>query len=351
MKGTVYAMTPKMLINVANLAILLLPLYFLNGCQQPRLGAVSTQRAMPPLTVTPPLVANIGTSAIVANTVVPAATSVATVLPPSSQVTLTYLERYDLRDATADLREPSGLTLGPQSNRLWTISDDNRRLFALTTNGEYRDEDSFLLDRKGLEGLAMGPDARYLYAVQEENNLVLQVDLLGKGVFQQYRLREMNGYDAIADLFANSDANKGLEGIDWHPTRKTFFVLKEREPALLIELSADLTAILNVRRLTSQQGFVDDDVAETALDFSGLFYDARHAWFWIVSDQGQRIFLYDWAADHVVQTLPLRYTRDGKSREIEKAEGIAYDAAAERLYIVSDKEARLYLFAVAITSP
>lgn len=276
-------------------------------------------------------------------------TGLPTTAAPS--ITLHYLTRYDLRDVHNDLREPSGLALVPGTNQLWTVSDDNRRLFAISTTGDYLEELSFPLDRKGLEGVALEPTLRYLFAVQEENNVILQIDLAAQEVFKQLRLKHMSGYDKVAPFFEGSDPNKGLEGIDWHTTRGTLFMLKEGEPGLLLELSADLATIHTVRHLTTQNGFVDDDVAEQALDFSGLFFDVVHDWFWIVSDRGQRLFLYDWEEDRVVQSLPLRYERNGKTHEIEKAEGVVYDAVAGRLYVVSDKEARLYVFAVAVSLP
>ncbi|CAD7855897.1 MAG: hypothetical protein [Olavius algarvensis Gamma 1 endosymbiont] len=45
-----------------------------------------------------------------------------------------------------------------------------------------------------------------------------------------------------------------------------------------------------------------------------------------------------------MQSARLGYGNKGKYREIEKAEGVAIDPDTHRLYVVSDKEARLYVF-------
>ena len=54
--------------------------------------------------------------------------------------------------------------------------------------------------------------------------------------------------------------------------------------------------------------------------------------------------MYDWKANKVMQSARLGYGNKGKYREIEKAEGVAIDPDTHRLYVVSDKEARLYVF-------
>ncbi|MGH7490955.1 MAG: hypothetical protein ACREOO_01025 [bacterium] len=58
------------------------------------------------------------------------------------------------------------------------------------------------------------------------------------------------------------------------------------------------------------------------------------------------MFLYDWQLNRVIESLPLSYGIDGKYREIEKAEGITIDQGSNRLFVVSDKEIRLYVFEI-----
>jgi len=115
---------------------------------------------------------------------------------------------------------------------------------------------------------------------------------------------------------------------------------------LLVEVSADLRKIIDHRVLNADNGFRDTNLSADEIDFSGLCYDTVRRAFWIVSDKAKRVFLYDWAANRVVQSAPLGFGKDGDYKEVEKAEGIAVDPEANRLYLVSDEEARLYVFDV-----
>ena len=259
---------------------------------------------------------------------------------------LVYIERFDIENKAEGLREPSGLMLANDRAALWTVSDDKKRIFKLTLQGQLDTANSFAISDKGLEGIALDPSGAFLLTVQEENNQVIVVDAGTQKVTQKQRLSDMQGYSQVDQHFANGDKNKGLEGITWNSDSSTIFVLKEGEPGLLLELSTDLSTILNQKLLTAGNGFQDNDVGGDELDFSGIFYDSTRMKFWIVSDKGQRLFLYDWNADRVLQSVALAYSQNGKQREIEKAEGVTLDPSTGRLYVVSDAEARLYVFEV-----
>jgi uncharacterized protein YjiK len=114
----------------------------------------------------------------------------------------------------------------------------------------------------------------------------------------------------------------------------------------MIEISKDLESILGAHVLDATNGFVDDELDGAEIDFSGIEYDTTRSMFWIVSDRAKRLFLYDWDSNLVIQSAALGFEDDGEFREIEKAEGIAVDPQSNRLYVVSDQEARLYVFDV-----
>ena len=156
----------------------------------------------------------------------------------------------------------------------------------------------------------------------------------------------MEGYDAIAQYFSGEQTNKGLEGITWNHATGSIFVMKEGNPGLLIEVTADLKQIKRYHLLNEENGFCDPKVAADDLDFSGLCYDQSRDCFWVISDKGQRWFLYDWNRNQVIQSAKLEYERKGKERTIEKAEGVAIAPDTQRLYIVSDEEIRLYVFEI-----
>lgn len=261
-------------------------------------------------------------------------------------LSLTYLYRANIKHKAQGLEEPSGVVVS-KDGTLWTVSDDTKRIFALTPSGKLRKEYSFKIDVKDLEGLAFRYKDNVLLAVQEGSNEILEISLGDEEVVGQAALASMSGYESIAAWFEDDDdANKGLEGITWNPDTETIFILKEGKPGLLIEVARDLKTIESHIVLNEKAGFADDDTSGKKIDFSGVCYDPAHAGFWIVSDKARRAYFFDAQEKQVKQSFALGYEKDGEYREIEKAEGVALSPDGSQLYIVSDEEARLYVFQV-----
>jgi uncharacterized protein YjiK len=261
-------------------------------------------------------------------------------------LSLTFLNRIDINNATEGLNEPSGLALSHEKNALWTVSDQTKKIFKLNLAGELQKDNAFEIPDEGLEDIALDPTGEFLFTVKEEGNEIIKLNVKTQEVADRRALSEMAGYDTIARHFENSPPNKGLEGITWNIDTGSIFVVKESTPGLLIELSADLATIHHHVLLNEANGFIDDEAVGDKLDFSGICYDRNRKYFWIVSDKGQRLFLYDWQRNKVIQSLALGYDLNGEHREIEKAEGIAIDPVSNRLFVVSDREARLYVFGI-----
>ena len=259
---------------------------------------------------------------------------------------LTYLDRHKIEDRGEGLTEPSGLVLAGGHAGFWTVSDDTKKIFKLDRNGDVEAGGSFEIPVKGLEGITLDRSGEFLIAVKEETNEVLRIEIATQEIAERKKLADMAGYDAIAPFFAGGGQNKGLEGVTWNGHSDTIFAVKEGKPGLLVEVSADLQRIEGHRVLNETNGFRDTNLSADDIDFSGLCYDTTRKAVWIVSDKAKRVFLYDWASNRVVQSAPLGYGKDGAYEEVEKAEGIAVDPAANRLYVVSDEEARIYIFDV-----
>ena len=265
--------------------------------------------------------------------------------PSARSFSLTYRDRFNIRDKAEGLTEPSGLALSHGKKALWTISDDTKKIFKLSLDGKLKKSKSFAIEDSGLEGIALDPTGDFLLTVREETNEILKIEIDSHRV-ESHPLADMAGYDAIAHYFANDRENKGLEGITCNDRTATIFVIKESHPGLLVVISPDLHAIQSHRVMTSESGFRDAQVGPDELDFSDLCYDPSRDALWIVSDMAARLFLYDYKTDKVIGTAKLTYKRKGKDREIEKAEGLAVDPDTNRLYVVSDEEARLYVFEI-----
>lgn len=257
---------------------------------------------------------------------------------------LTYLDRFNIKDKDEGLNEPSGVALSHGNNALWTISDDTRKIFKMSLDGDLNKGKSFKIPDNGLEGIALDPTGDFLFTVKEADNEIIKIKVDSEEVVYRQRLDEMVGYATVVDYFAGGKANKRLEGITCNNETGTIFVMKEAKPGLLMEVSSDLRTIQGHKLLNEENGFRDTEVSADEIDFSDLCYDRSLDHFWIISDVAKRLFLYDWKENSVIQSAKLGYGKDGEYQEIEKAEGVAIDPNTNCLYVVSDKEARLYVF-------
>lgn len=272
--------------------------------------------------------------------------SVATGVSYAGDVSLsvTYLNRFTIKNERVGLNHPSGLTLSHERGSLWTVSDNTEKVFKLNLHGKVLIDKSFTIPDKELEGIALDSSGEYLYTVKERENEIIKINVNLREVAGRKRISEMAGYNMVAQYFVGSPPNKGLEGITWNTHTNSLFVMKEGVPGLLMEISSDLKTIRSHILLTHENGFIDNEVVGDDLDFSGICYDQKRKLFLIVSDKGRRLFVYDRERNIVIQSFALGYSTKGDYQEIKKAEGIAVDPDSNRLFIVSEKEARLYVY-------
>ena len=257
---------------------------------------------------------------------------------------LELISRHTIRDPALGLNEPSGLSLNADGTALYTVSDDTKAIYCMDLEGRVLNSESLFVSVSDLEGLALSSDGQQLFAVQEDSNTVIRVDLASRRELQHRPLAEMANYASVAMHFPAGPDNKGLEGITVNSINQHVFVVKEGRPGLLIELDAECSTILSSRLLTTANGFSHPKLGPRRLDFSGLSYDSQRDTLWIASDQGQCLFHYDWNRDQVLQRLDLRLNDGGKPKRVRKAEGIAVDSKRGRVYVVSDRDAELYVF-------
>ena len=257
---------------------------------------------------------------------------------------LELISRHRIKDTGFGLNEPSGLTLNADSTALYTVSDDTKAIYCIDLEGQVLTSESFFVSVSDLEGLALSGGGQKLFAVQEDSNTLISVDVASRRKLQHHPLAEMANYASVAMHFPAEPDNKGLEGFTVNSTNQHVFVVKESRPGLLIELDPECSAILSSRLLSQANGFSHPKLGPRRLDFSSLSYDSQRDTLWIASDQGQCLFHYDWNGDQVLQRLDLMLEPEGKSKCVRKAEGIAVDSERGRVYVVSDRDAELYVF-------
>ena len=260
------------------------------------------------------------------------------------ELKLSYLKYVSIRYKSIGLEEPSGVALTKEKDALWVVSDDKKRIFQVDFDGALRPEFTIKTKKKELEGITLD-DHGTLYTISEAKNEIIVFD--ADGTFKkQKKLKDIEGYCAVSEYFKGGSENKGLEGIAWGS--RSLFVLKESDPGLLIEISKDLKTICNHRILNTGNGFENSNTDSCELDYSDICYDPLRQLFWILSDKAKCVFLYSWEKDQVVTHFPLTYKdKKGKQKKVKQAEGVTYNPDDQCLYIVSDKEARLYVFEVS----
>lgn len=250
----------------------------------------------------------------------------------SNDIELRYLDSKRVLFKSKGLREPSGLALATGGNHFWIVSDNASRIYRVGLDGELDRSGTIKIKLSGPEGITEDIARHRLIVVSENNSEIVKINLRN-GVTKRFSLRRMRGYAGNGLLFSRWGLNNGLEGVTVDPNSGAVFVLKEKSPRLLLELSPDLSTIRSLIPLTAAMGFVDDRVSDDKLDVSGIVYDPGRRAFWIVSDTAKRLFLFD-PLTKKANSWPL--TRGEGGRRLPNAEGVALSDDGNTLYIVND---------------
>ncbi|MGR3660293.1 MAG: SdiA-regulated domain-containing protein [Paracoccaceae bacterium] len=247
-------------------------------------------------------------------------------------IQIRYLDSKRVLFKAKGLREPSGLALAAGGNHFWIVSDNASRIYRVGLDGKLDRSGTIKIRLSGPEGITEDTARHRLIVVSENNSEIVQINLRN-GVTKRFSLRRIRGYVSNGLLFSRWGLNNGLEGVTVDPATGAVFVLKEKSPRLLLELSRGLSKIRSSTLLTAEMGFVDDRVGDDKLDVSGIVYDPRRRAFWIVSDTARRLFLFD-PLTKKATSWPL--TRGEGGRRLPNAEGVALSDDGDTLYIVND---------------
>lgn len=203
--------------------------------------------------------------------------------------------------------EPSGLTYDPNTQTLWTVNDPpTNQIYSIGLDGELLQTLDFVGD--DLEGIAYDISTNTLWIAEERTSEIVNISLQGEEL--QRILLSISQYNP----------ESGLEGLCLGISGE-FYLLKEKNPGLLIEVSQDFATL-------------QETELSFANDYSGICYDATRDGFWIVSDESEKLYLWDLTNG----------VREQYSLNIPKAEGVVFIAETNTFYIVSDSEHKLYKF-------
>ena len=215
---------------------------------------------------------------------------------------LKIVEEYKLR-----VPEPSGLALSADGKNLWTVSDQTSTVYMISFKGKI--VNSFKVDAGDLEGVAVISDTS-IAVVAERTREIIFINNNGKEFFRKKLL-----YDAYD--------NEGLEGVTINKNNEHIFIVKEKKPKVLIEFDKELKEVNRTK-------------INFANDLSGLDFINETNDLWITSDESK---------------LVAKCSTDGKVKEkykvtIDQVEGIAVDTQSNVIYLVSDKEEKLYVLKI-----
>ncbi len=219
---------------------------------------------------------------------------------------LTFLDPLDVY--SVNIPETSDLSFGSSTDILYTVSDRTAKVYKITTKGKVLSELAY--SGSDLEGVCY-VENQFLCVTEERLRTIIKLDFQGNQLAQKAIPVEKN------------DENQGLEGISYATFNKHFYILNEKNPDLLIETDENLNVLKSYP-------------LSFANDYSGICVDNVNQQLWIVSDESASVS---------------RCTMKGELIEsyripVTNPEGIAYNPETNELFIISDSEARLYLFQI-----
>jgi uncharacterized protein YjiK len=202
---------------------------------------------------------------------------------------------------------PSGLVLSTDKQSLWTVSDKTGGLiYQMSIGGDI--VTSLPYNGSDLEGITMSRLDSSFWVIEEASGEMVQVGNNGEEI------------QRVA-VPGSIEGSGGLEGITIRPEDGHFYMLKEKDPGVLIELDDEFNLVQYTQLYFAE-------------DYSGIDYDPSENTLWIISDQDGKVFQCDLSGNVI----------EDYSINISKAEGIAVDIENRFIYIVSDSEEKLFVY-------
>ncbi|NUM72693.1 MAG: SdiA-regulated domain-containing protein [Ignavibacteriaceae bacterium] len=197
------------------------------------------------------------------------------------------------------IKEPSGLVIEDDTGFMWVISDKDGHIAKINGLGEIVEE--MYVKDADYEGITLVDDSTLCIVKEKRGELVF----ISKKTGEVLRVHAQK-------LFR--DAKSGIEGITFDTKRNQYYLVKEKDPGLLVTLDS----ALNVMSI---------DTLKYASDYSDIFYDKKADCLWISSDEDEVIFKCD------INGKPERKIKT----DIPKVEGISVNYKEKRIYFVSDE--------------
>ncbi len=212
-----------------------------------------------------------------------------------------------IKSFTTKIPEPSSLSFSSDQQYLWSVSDQNGLAYSLNLDGQITSQ--FQTGGSDLEGI------------------VAHDDLNGSCVVSE-RIRELRCFDKNWKSIKSKKipftgvSNSGFEGVAYNPLNRHFYIVNEKTPTAIVELNNEFDIL---RTMTFTE----------ARDLSDIFFDNIEQRFWIVSHESKMIFQAD-----LNFNILTRYSIP----EVLQAEGIVVDSMKRKIYVISDKDSKLFIY-------
>lgn len=247
---------------------------------------------------------------------------------------LTFENRLAVYDKSEGIAAPSGLSIGSAVS-FWTVSDDHPFILALDAKGTV--VSALPLGKGGhdLEGVIEDTARARLLAVSEKKTEITSVDLNDLSKISRHPLSAMNGFSELLSGVGTDWKKNGLEGITVAPETGTVYVVKEREPRMIIAISADVSTIVSVEMLGRDAGLISPRKKDRSMDIYGIAMDPTSDGQWILSDTDQAVFFHA-LQDGAVYRYPLSWMSEDGLQPVSNPEGVALSADGTKLFIITD---------------
>jgi len=212
-----------------------------------------------------------------------------------------------IKSVTVKIPEPSALSFSMDQESLLTVSDQNGMAYSLSLEGAVLTQHQ--TSGSDLEGIVTHDDLKGFCTVSE-------------------RIREIQCYDQKWKLLKSKkipfpgSSNAGFEGLSYNPLNRHFYIVNEKSPTSIIEINDELE-IVKTHQFNHSK------------DLSDIYFDSIEQKFWIVSHESNMIFQTD---------LSFNIQNKYSIPEVVQAEGIAADSINKKIYIISDKDSKFFIF-------
>ena len=205
------------------------------------------------------------------------------------------------------INEPSGLDFNHNTGTLFTNNDGNTSdIYEISTEGSLLN--TIAVQGNDFEGIAFNSTYDTIYVVEEANWKIIKYTLDGVKVGE-------------IDVAHDPNPSSGLEGIAVDRQNGHLFVLHEKNNPELIELTS---SGIEINRTT----------LNFSSDISGITIHPTWQTLFIVSDESKSLNEITKSGEHLRSWyIPL-----------EQAEGVTFGADKNTMYMVSDRDNKLYEF-------